>query len=397
MPHETEVAASAQAPAPLQAPVLPHGGLAVQRLSGPHTDRRRWRSCPRLVPTLHAWHSPHALVVQQTPLVQKLSVRHSLVARAGLAEALLVAAAAGLRIADVRRQAVGVVPAGAAARGRAVAHVGRAGERGRGLTDAQTVTGAAIGLRRLTGWTRRLGARRAGAVETAGALAVAEPVGPAAGRALIRAPGQDVDGSVRDVAAHAGRRGQRARLADAGARRLAADALFAEAGEAFVPVRADRAGRLEAAETARAHGRRTGSRRPRCTTACRRPGGRSAAIREAGHRAGRDTDARAVAGGQRREQVGRAGTGRRQAGRARRVPLAGARLALAVGAAGRRIGGRANSRRIGRSGGDVRADAGACRRCTTCTRRCRRCRSRRPARRRCCGTLRPPSTRRRSP
>jgi len=81
VPHDTEVAASWQAPAPLQAPVLPHGGLAVQRLSVAPTAALA--QLPAAVPTLHAWHSPHALVVQQTPLVQKLSVRHSLVAAHG--------------------------------------------------------------------------------------------------------------------------------------------------------------------------------------------------------------------------------------------------------------------------------------------------------------------------
>jgi len=83
VPHETEVAASAQAPAPLQAPVLPHGGLGVQRLIGSAVPTGTLAQLPALVPTLHAWHSPHELVVQQTPLVQKLSVRHSLVAAQG--------------------------------------------------------------------------------------------------------------------------------------------------------------------------------------------------------------------------------------------------------------------------------------------------------------------------
>jgi hypothetical protein len=83
VPHETVVAASAQAPAPLQAPVLPHGGAGVQRFPGSVTPTGTLAQLPALVPTLHAWHSPHALVLQQTPLVQKLSVRHSLVAAQG--------------------------------------------------------------------------------------------------------------------------------------------------------------------------------------------------------------------------------------------------------------------------------------------------------------------------
>ena len=272
VPHDTVVAASWQAPAPLQAPVLPHGGLAraaARRLRD--ADRRRWRSCPRWCRRCTPGTARTTLVLQQTPLMQKLPVRHSLVAAHGWPRRFLLPQRLvfGSQMFGARQSAS--FRAGAAARGRAVADVGRAGERGRGLTDAQAVAGAAVDLRRLTGWARRRGARRAGAVETAGAVAVAEPVGPAAGRALIRAPRHDVDGSGRDVAAHAGRRGERARLADAGARRLAADALFAEAGEAFVPVGADRAGRLEAAETARADGRRQavgvrGARRP-----CRRP------------------------------------------------------------------------------------------------------------------------------
>ena len=79
VPHETVVAASAQAPAPLQAPVLPHGGAGVQRFPGSVTPTGTLAQLPAAEPTLHAWHSPHALVLQQTPLVQKLSVRHSVV------------------------------------------------------------------------------------------------------------------------------------------------------------------------------------------------------------------------------------------------------------------------------------------------------------------------------
>ena len=83
VPHETEVAASAQAPAPLQAPVLPHGGAGVQRFAGSVVPTGTLAQLPALVPTLHAWHSPHAVALQQTPLVQKLPVRHSLVAAQG--------------------------------------------------------------------------------------------------------------------------------------------------------------------------------------------------------------------------------------------------------------------------------------------------------------------------
>jgi hypothetical protein len=83
VPHDTVVAASAQAPAPLQAPVLPHGGAGVQRFIGSVVPTGTLAQLPALAPTLQAWHMPHALEVQQTPLVQKLSVKHSLVAAQG--------------------------------------------------------------------------------------------------------------------------------------------------------------------------------------------------------------------------------------------------------------------------------------------------------------------------
>ena len=90
-----------------------------------------------------------------------------------------------------------------------------------------------------------------------------------------------------------------------------------------------------------------------------------------------------------REQVVVRRAGRGLARRARRVPLAGARLALAVGAAGRRILVGAEARRIGRAGGHVRADAERAGARTTCRPSCRRCRSRRPARRTCSCTRSP--------
>ena len=52
VPHDTVVAASAHAPAPLQAPVLPQGGLATQRLSARPIGALA--QLPELVPTLHA-------------------------------------------------------------------------------------------------------------------------------------------------------------------------------------------------------------------------------------------------------------------------------------------------------------------------------------------------------
>ena len=68
VPHDTVVAASWQAPAPLHAPVLPQGGFGVQRLSGFPTGVLA--QLPALVPTLHDWQSEHALVAQQTPSTQ---------------------------------------------------------------------------------------------------------------------------------------------------------------------------------------------------------------------------------------------------------------------------------------------------------------------------------------
>jgi hypothetical protein len=83
VPHDTDVAACWQAPAPLQAPVLPQGGFAGQRLSGSLLPSGTFAQLPAAAPTLQAWQSPHALVLQQTPLTQLLPVRHSLVAMQG--------------------------------------------------------------------------------------------------------------------------------------------------------------------------------------------------------------------------------------------------------------------------------------------------------------------------
>ena len=62
------MAASWQAPAPLQAPVFPQGGLAVQRLSVLPSGVNA--QLPALVPTLHDWQSEQELVLQQTPSTQ---------------------------------------------------------------------------------------------------------------------------------------------------------------------------------------------------------------------------------------------------------------------------------------------------------------------------------------
>src|SRR5204862_7800871 len=159
---------------------------------------------------------------------------------ARLALAMQVAAMAGLRIADVRRLAVLVLRAGPEARGRSVADIGRAGDRGRGVADARSVARPGVDLRRLARGTGGGGADRARAVEAAGALAVAEPVGVAAGRTLVRAAREDVDRAGGDVAADAARCRERARLADPRAGRLAADALLAEIREALGLAGADR-------------------------------------------------------------------------------------------------------------------------------------------------------------
>lgn len=70
VPHDALVAASWQAPAPLHAPVLPQGGLAAQRLIVSAAPSGTFVQLPALVPTLHAWHNVHALVLQQTRSTQ---------------------------------------------------------------------------------------------------------------------------------------------------------------------------------------------------------------------------------------------------------------------------------------------------------------------------------------
>jgi len=75
-PQGTVAAALRQAPAPLQAPVLPHGGLATQPPRGSAVPIGTGAQLPALVPTLHAWHRPHAVLLQQTPSTQLLPVRH---------------------------------------------------------------------------------------------------------------------------------------------------------------------------------------------------------------------------------------------------------------------------------------------------------------------------------
>lgn len=68
VPHETDVDAWVHAPAPLQTPVLPHGGFGAQRPSA--VFAARFAHAPALAPTLHAWQVGQLSTPQQTPSVQ---------------------------------------------------------------------------------------------------------------------------------------------------------------------------------------------------------------------------------------------------------------------------------------------------------------------------------------
>ena len=82
-PQLTPALACSQAPAPLQLPVLPHGGWAVQRACGSASPGATFEHVPALPTTLQAWHVPHIELPQQTPSTQKSPVRHSDVAAQG--------------------------------------------------------------------------------------------------------------------------------------------------------------------------------------------------------------------------------------------------------------------------------------------------------------------------
>jgi hypothetical protein len=71
VPHDTLVAASWQAPAPLQKPVLPQGGFAAQRFDGSGLPSGTFAQLPALAPTLHAVQSEQALLTQHTLSTQK--------------------------------------------------------------------------------------------------------------------------------------------------------------------------------------------------------------------------------------------------------------------------------------------------------------------------------------
>jgi len=74
--HMTEVDANSQAPPPSQAPVLPHGGLAVQRACGSALPAPTLPQVP-LPLTLQDWQVGQLGLEQQTPSTQ-LPVPHSL-------------------------------------------------------------------------------------------------------------------------------------------------------------------------------------------------------------------------------------------------------------------------------------------------------------------------------
>jgi len=76
-PHCIEADASSQVPAPSHAPVLPQGGLAVQRAWGSAAPAPTLAHMPALPPTLQAWQVGQLGLEQQTPSTQ-LPVPHSL-------------------------------------------------------------------------------------------------------------------------------------------------------------------------------------------------------------------------------------------------------------------------------------------------------------------------------
>ena len=91
VPQATVVAACWQAPAPLQAPVLPQGALAGHWFAGAATPAGIGAHEP-LPLTLQAWQSGQAVLPQQTPSVQKPLMHWAALAQArplGLSAQLL--------------------------------------------------------------------------------------------------------------------------------------------------------------------------------------------------------------------------------------------------------------------------------------------------------------------
>jgi len=70
-PHEVVAGASAQAPAPLHAPVLPHGGAAGHCPDGAVVPTGTFVHVPTLPFTLQARQVPQGPALQHTPSVQK--------------------------------------------------------------------------------------------------------------------------------------------------------------------------------------------------------------------------------------------------------------------------------------------------------------------------------------
>ncbi len=75
-PHDALTAGFWQAPAPLQAPVLPHGAAAGHCPAGAVMPTGMLVHVPALLDRLQDWHVPHAPALQQTPSVQN-SLLHS--------------------------------------------------------------------------------------------------------------------------------------------------------------------------------------------------------------------------------------------------------------------------------------------------------------------------------
>src|SRR5215510_5933402 len=78
-PHDTVAAASWQPPAPLQAPVFPHGGAAGHWPAGAALPAGMFAHVPRLPATLQASHVPQLALPQHTPFTQ-LPLMHWLAA-----------------------------------------------------------------------------------------------------------------------------------------------------------------------------------------------------------------------------------------------------------------------------------------------------------------------------
>ena len=70
VPQATLALACSQAPAPLQLPVLPQGGLGAHRFAVSGVPAGMFAHLPALPVMLHDWQSAHDMVLQQTPSTQ---------------------------------------------------------------------------------------------------------------------------------------------------------------------------------------------------------------------------------------------------------------------------------------------------------------------------------------